>query len=206
MEFQSIAAAATVLAACFTLLVALFFFFLGAQNALTVLLAGRGGPRAAAARPGEVLASRKLEVRERAARESLLATFFRISDGLLALAYLLGGAVLTSTFAQQALVANYVGWVGLIVLLATVLRQWMRPDVAWRVAGAKAAYLRRALRAVEDLEATGGEEPRRLLGVLSDALYKADQDDGWGSATPGKGEGKGAPAPSADQGAGPGPG
>ncbi len=107
------------------------------------------------------------------------------SNTLLIVGQYVVGGTLASSFIQQSLSPQIIGSLGVVVLVASVFHQRFRPDIRAGINGAKARYLRSALRKVEDDMAArkSGEEniPSEpiIISELSKALDKVDNDKEW---------------------------
>jgi len=105
--------------------------------------------------PGEQLMRANLEARLREAKttlefQRLIEKFSKWSSrALLAGQFVLGGA-LTSAFVQQTLSTTLVGSLGLIVLLATIIRERFNPEASGNDAKQKIGTLSKLIRKTED--------------------------------------------------------
>jgi hypothetical protein len=100
------------------------------------------------------------------------AWLYAVASSLLTFGQFVVGAVLASSFVQQSLSKGLVGSLGLVVLLASAVRQRYRPDVRARSARQRAIHLRSLIRRAEDgLAALHLKVPGvHSLKIISDSL------------------------------------
>ena len=90
------------------------------------------------------------------------------------------GAILTVSFVQTSLSQQNLGIIGLLVLLATLLRQIYRPDEKGRSAKKRVVYLKWLIRKTENLMALSDDKlTMSILEDLTQGLNKVDQEEEW---------------------------
>jgi hypothetical protein len=127
----------------------------------------------------------RLEQIERAKKtQQRLSNAFTWSSNLLTFAQYVVGGVLATSFIQQKLSANLIGFFGLIVLISSIVKQHYRPEVKAKLAIQKTAKLQALIRDSEDkvaqLRAMGTIEPKEFLDLasqISATLSKIDHAD-----------------------------
>lgn len=117
-------------------------------------------------------------------KEQRLSRAFTWSSNLLTFAQYVVGGVLATSFIQQKLSPNLIGFFGLIVLVSSIIKQHYHPEVKAKVASQKAAKLQTLIRDSEDkiaaLHADGNTDPKEFLTIasqISAALAKIDHAD-----------------------------
>ena len=138
--------------------------------------------------------TRLIEAREELKRQQSTATWTSRAAGFLTLNRYLVGAVLATSFVQQALSKELIGFLGVLVVAASVLQQQFRPDARSSDARRRAARLRRLIRSVEDdlHELTSGDQGapsiadmRRRVSAGLSAIEEAEVLDAEGEAVQG---------------------
>jgi hypothetical protein len=96
------------------------------------------------------LQSRLEEARQVIAREEALKRRSEIAAAAVKFAEFIIGATLASSFIEQFVSRNTVGTLGLLVLVASLIRHGYRPDASARAAAVRLIRLRSLVREVED--------------------------------------------------------
>jgi hypothetical protein len=106
------------------------------------------------ATPSQVARQRALariqEAREALHKQLSAEKWSRISGNLLTVGQYIIGGLLASSFVQESLSPKLVGFLGVLVLLASLLKQHFRPEVSAENASKKAVRLRALIRMSED--------------------------------------------------------
>jgi hypothetical protein len=127
--------------------------------------------------------TRLREVRDALRRQRVLAIAYRAANSLLVIGQFIIGGLLTSSFLQEQLSKNLIGVLGLLVLLASLLRQHFRPDVQVVRCLQRASRLRGLVRTAEDqmfARREGSEEAPSLTQMrkrLSDGLTEIEESE-----------------------------
>ena len=136
--------------------------------------------------------TRLTEARSRLLQQEGSAKWRRISMHSLTFCnYVIGGA-LASSFVQSSISKEYVGLLGVIVLVASLIQQRFRPDVQYRNARERASLLRRLIRKAEDdiygikTSLPGAKTVHAIRESLSEGLDKLDALE-LADVTPGSG-------------------
>jgi len=94
--------------------------------------------------------SRLLELKEELKRQESIAKWQGLSATFLTFSQYIIGGVLTTSFIQETLTSGVVGFLGLLVLLSSLIHQHFRPDLHSRFAKERIVVLRNVKRQVED--------------------------------------------------------
>jgi hypothetical protein len=127
------------------------------------------------------LQARLRETRIALRRQRRLATAYRLAGSLLTFSQVVIGGILTSSFVQQSLSKDLVGILGLIVLAASLVRQYSRPEVLFLGARQRAAQLKALIRDAEDQisfseEGVQGALPQyKIQKMLTEGLKLVDE-------------------------------
>lgn len=98
----------------------------------------------------ERAAARIEEARDALRQQLSAAKWSRVSSNSLTVSQYIIGGLLASSFVQESLSPKLVGSLGLLVLLASLIKQHFHPDVSAETAIKKAAQLRALIRTSED--------------------------------------------------------
>lgn len=124
------------------------------------------------------LNTRMNEVASAIKRYNSEARIQNFSNGSLVFGQYVVGIALTSSFLQESLTPTWIGILGLIVLLTTVVHQKYRPDLKARVATLKANLLKTTIRKVQDdLSTSEDPEINKLIWRLTQALNKVEIEE-----------------------------
>jgi hypothetical protein len=121
------------------------------------------------------------DVKKELRRQHRLATASRIADTLLTIGQFIVGGLLTSSFLQERLPREMVGFLGLIVLGSSLIRQHLKLDVAVAGFRQRTVQLRHLIRTAEDqlFSRNEGDENALTLSqirsLLSDGLTKIEE-------------------------------
>jgi hypothetical protein len=121
------------------------------------------------------------DVKKELRRQRSLATVYRIADTLLTIGQFIVGGLLASSFLQEKLPREMVGFLGLIVLGSSLLRQHFRPDAELAGCRQRAVQLKLLIRTAEDqlFSRDEGDENAptlsRIRSMLSDGLTKIEE-------------------------------
>ncbi|HAS6475656.1 TPA: hypothetical protein GRR63_23330 [Vibrio parahaemolyticus] len=96
------------------------------------------------------IASRLVDVRKELARQKGIAKWQGMSATLLTVSQYVVGGVLTTSFIQDMLSSQNVGFLGLLVLISSLIHQHFRPDLKARFAKERIALLSGLQRDIED--------------------------------------------------------
>jgi hypothetical protein len=108
---------------------------------------------------------RRIEEAEQAmVKQNVVARTNRWADHLLTFGQYVIGGVLASSFVQQSLSPAIVGFLGVLVLIASLIKQQFHPDASARDATQKVGKLRALIRSAED--------------QLAELITRADADAG----------------------------
>ena len=127
------------------------------------------------------LQARLREAKNALRRQRRLSTAYRSAGSLLTFSQVVIGGVLTSSFVQQSLSKDLVGILGLIVLAASLVRQYSRPEVLFIGARQRAAQLKALIRDAEDQVSFSKEgvpdalPPHRIQKMITDGLRLIDE-------------------------------
>jgi hypothetical protein len=94
--------------------------------------------------------SRLADARHELRRQEMRSRWSRIAAGLLTFAQYIVGGILASSFVQKNLSGDTVGFLGVVVLVSSLVHQRYRPDVQFRCGKGRCATLRRLIRSTED--------------------------------------------------------
>lgn len=160
---------------------ALLAYFARSRSILEGVLRPRLHSReeTAQSRPNEakrITSGRLDEARQVLRRYEGVLKRHQVSSALLFFGQIVLGGVLASSFLQQKLSKDMVGYVGLLVLAASFVRQYYQPEAQKTAALKKVILLRRLIRQAEDfIEASeegvpGALSPSGLRKMISDNL------------------------------------
>jgi hypothetical protein len=135
------------------------------------------GAKSLKEKQNQLLKERLEEINRLNSRLTGEVKFTSLSNNLILAGEYLVGGILTTSFIQESLPRATVGWLGLLVLIATLIHQRYRPETRIQIARSKLAFLRSKVRKCQD-ELVKVEKPDylRLIGVLTRAL---DQTENW---------------------------
>jgi hypothetical protein len=119
------------------------------------------------------------------------ATAFRWSGHFLTFGQYVIGGVLASSFVQQSLSSNIVGLFGVLVLIASLIKQQYQPEVGAQRAAQKAAQAKILIRDAEDTLAIigasdQGENPAPFIELLKRISSALNRIDGQSPSASGK--------------------
>ncbi len=94
--------------------------------------------------------SRLIDVRIEVARQRTIARWTGIAAGTLRFGQYIVGGVLASSFIQTALTPDVVGFLGVLVLISSLIQQQYRPDIHQRAARRRIVMSKALIRRIED--------------------------------------------------------
>jgi hypothetical protein len=100
--------------------------------------------------PDWELDTRLSEARDALRRQEISITWNRRTMNALTFSQYIIGGVLASSFVQTQLTKETVGFLGVLVLVSSLIHQRYRPDIKYRNGKQRAAQLRAAIRKAED--------------------------------------------------------
>jgi hypothetical protein len=128
------------------------------------------------------LKTRMNEVTFSVQRYNREATVQRWSNNFLVFGQYVVGVALTSSFLQQSLTPTWIGILGLIVLLTTVIHQRFRPDAKKKIAEAKVVLLQTTIRNAQDELALNDTPPvEKIIKRITRTLNRVEieESDEW---------------------------
>jgi hypothetical protein len=127
-------------------------------------------------------AMRLYEAKEAMEEQKASAKAAKISSNLLTIGQYIIGGVLASSFVQEALSAKWVGVLGVLVLIASLVKQQFHPEINAAEALKKAAQLKALIRLSEDqftiLDAkiaSGQDQTDAMIALLAQITQKLNE-------------------------------
>jgi len=110
--------------------------------------------------------SRLTEARQALSRQGSIAKWNKRANAWLTFSQYVIGGVLATSFMQNALSKEVVGFLGVLVLLSKLIHQHYRPDVSFRAAQRRSVQLKRLIRGAEDEVFTIKQEMEGAPSIL----------------------------------------
>ena len=129
--------------------------------------------------PSTTLTRERIQLREQEVRSALRkqqwdATLYSWSTGLLTFAQYVVGAILTSSFVTASMSSKWIGFLGLVVLVSSTVKQQFKPEAIAQAARKKVLNYRAVIRTTDDQlalidlrQATGEKQSEQLIAVLN---------------------------------------